>query len=190
MPNRCLKYYFDGRNLFEEIDFKKMKEGAPDQLFDAWLQLSPDERSSMEAEFSDIFTLSCQKGIKAIIDQAEQHMRQQHESLSLFTEKLSALRNHYERAMITFLEFNDIWKTAMYFYHADTLSTYWRKRKDLPNIPASVDEGSVRYLAESMNDFFYRKHGRGKNCMVETFRRGELDYFFCYPEDYSQQAIE
>jgi hypothetical protein len=26
--------------------------------------------------------------------------------------------------------------------------------------------------------------------VVEPFRRGELDYFFAYPEDYSQQAIE
>ena len=26
--------------------------------------------------------------------------------------------------------------------------------------------------------------------MVEAFRRGELDYFFAYPEDYSQQSIE
>ncbi len=26
--------------------------------------------------------------------------------------------------------------------------------------------------------------------MIEAFRRGELDYFFAYPEDYSQQSIE
>ena len=26
--------------------------------------------------------------------------------------------------------------------------------------------------------------------MVESFRRGDLDYFFAYPEDYSQQQIE
>jgi hypothetical protein len=26
--------------------------------------------------------------------------------------------------------------------------------------------------------------------VVEPFRRGELDYFFAYPEDYSQQSIE
>lgn len=26
--------------------------------------------------------------------------------------------------------------------------------------------------------------------MVETFRRGEHDYFFAYPEDYSQQSAE
>jgi hypothetical protein len=24
---------------------------------------------------------------------------------------------------------------------------------------------------------------------VETFRRGKLDYFFAYPEDYSQQSV-
>ena len=45
-------------------------------------------------------------------------------------------------------------------------------------------------LAESIRDYFHRMEGRGKNCVVEAFRRGELDYFFAYPEDYSQQSIE
>jgi hypothetical protein len=32
--------------------------------------------------------------------------------------------------------------------------------------------------------------GPGNNCVVEPFRRGDLDYFFAYPEDYSQQSPE
>ena len=32
--------------------------------------------------------------------------------------------------------------------------------------------------------------GRGKNCVVEPFRRGNLEDFFAYPEDYFQQSPE
>jgi len=38
--------------------------------------------------------------------------------------------------------------------------------------------------------YFHHTEGRGNNCVVEPLRRGELDYFFAYPEDYSQQSIE
>ncbi|MGA9070667.1 MAG: hypothetical protein WB424_10460, partial [Terracidiphilus sp.] len=72
---------------------------------------------------------------------------------------------------------------------ADTLP-YWRKRKGFAHQPASVHEDGRRALAESIRDYFHRTEGRGKNCVVEAFRRGELDYFFAYPEDYSQQSIE
>ena len=41
-----------------------------------------------------------------------------------------------------------------------------------------------------IRNYFHHTEGRGKNCVVEPFRRGELDYFFAYPEDYSQQSIE
>lgn len=56
--------------------------------------------------------------------------------------------------------------------------------------PAAVDEASINQLAEPLRNYFYRTEGRGNNCVVEPFRRGDLDYFFAYPEDYSQQSIE
>ena len=67
---------------------------------------------------------------------------------------------------------------------------YWRKRKGLPHQPASVHEDGRQALADGISDYFHRTEGRGKNCVVEALRRGELDYFFAYPEDYSQQSIE
>jgi hypothetical protein len=91
--------------------------------------------------------------------------------------------------MVTFLDYRKFWKGATYFYHADNLS-YWRKRKGFPHQRASVHEDGRRALAESISSYFHRTEGRGKNCMVEAFRRGELDYFFAYPEDYSQQSPE
>jgi hypothetical protein len=106
-----------------------------------------------------------------------------------FVEKLAALDNHYERAIVTFLDHPKFWKGATLFYHADTLP-YWRKRKNLPHQPIALDPPSRRELADLISKYFHFTEGRGKNCVVELFRRGERDYFFAYPEDYSQQSIE
>lgn len=53
-----------------------------------------------------------------------------------------------------------------------------------------MHEDGRKALADGIRNYFHRTEGRGKNCVVETFRRGELDYFFAYPEDYSQQSVE
>lgn len=67
---------------------------------------------------------------------------------------------------------------------------YWRKRKNLPQRDAAVDAASLQQLAALIREYFHHTEGRGKNRVVEPFRRGELDYFFAYPEDYSQQSVE
>ena len=189
MPNALLARYFQGRGLLKDLDFSAMKETKPDELFAAWLELSDSQRNDMDVEFWEIFEMSCEKGFQAIIDEASWHMRTSPDDLTSFIEMLSGLSNHYERAMITFLDYNTFWRGATLFYHADTLS-YWRKRKNLMNRPAAVDDVSIQELAALIRNYFHHIDGRGKNCVVEPFRRGELDYFFAYPEDYSQQSIE
>jgi hypothetical protein len=57
-------------------------------------------------------------------------------------------------------------------------------------VSAAVDDASLAALAASIRTYFHSVEGRGNNCVVEPLRRGELDYFFAYPEDYSQQAVE
>ena len=189
MPNALLASYFQGRGLFADLDFAAMKEGKPDELFAAWLYLPEERRNPMDAEFRDIFEMSCEKGFRAIIDEARWQMRETPEDLTGFIETLSALPNHYHRAMVAYLDHAECWKGATRFYHADTLA-YWRKRKHMGHKPAAVDEASINQLAGLIRNYFHRTEGRGNNCVVEPFRRGDLDYFFTYPEDYSQQSIE
>lgn len=189
MPNALLARYFQGHGLFGDLDFAAMKEGKPDELFAAWLYLPEEQRNMMDAEFRDIFEMSCEKGFRAIIDEARWQMRETPESLAAFIETLSALPSHYHRAMVAYLDHSECWKGATRFYHADTLA-YWRKRKHMGNKPAAVDEASINQLAGLIRNYFHRTEGRGNNCVVEPFRRAELDYFFAYPEDYSQQSIE
>ncbi len=189
MSNALLARYFQGRGVLGDLDFAAMKDAQPEKLFTAWLKLPDIQRNALDAEFLEIFELSCEKGFRAILDEAQWHLREDPEAFKDFVEKLAALANHYERAMVTFFDHNQYWKGATLFYRADTLS-YWRKRKNLPHRPAAVDKASVDELAGLIRTYFHHTEGRGNNCVVEPLRRGELDYFFAYPEDYSQQSIE
>ena len=189
VPNNLLARYFKRRGLFEDVDFAGLEETRPEELFTAWLKLPEDRRNSMAAEFREIFEMSCEKGVWAILDEARWQWRDDPERLTVFIERLSALPGHYDRAMITYLDHPECWRGAIRFYHADALP-YWRKRKHLGHRLAKMDPASLEKLADLIRTYFHRNEGRGKHCVVESCRRGELDYFFAYPEDYSQQQIE
>lgn len=75
MPNALLARYFHERGLFEHLDFSVMKEDKSEPLFAAWLCLSEEQRNAMDAEFGNIFEMSCEKGFRAIIDQGNRAMR-------------------------------------------------------------------------------------------------------------------
>ncbi len=189
MPNALLARYFQARALFADLDFSALKETQPDELFAAWLTVPDGQRHEIDAEFREIFDLSDENGFHAIIDEADFHLGDDSDARQEFVEKLAALSNHFERAMVTFLDHKQFWKGATLFHHADQLP-YWRKRKNLPRVQAAVDDASLQELAGLIRNYFHRTEGRGKNCVVEPFRRGELDYFFAYPEDYSQHCVE
>jgi len=82
-----------------------------------------------------------------------------------------------------------MWLGATRLYHADTLS-YWRKRKNLPKKRAAVDPVSVKALSDAIARYYQLTEGRARHCTVECYRRGPLEYFFAFPEDYAQNAPE
>lgn len=188
-PNELLERYFLGREYFVDLKIAEMKATKIDALFDAWLELSDAERNPMESELREIHALSNRKGFAAIIDEASWHLRTEQGKLDNFVKTLSGLPNHYHRAMITFLDHQGYWKGATRFCHADTLS-YWRKRKHLGDNAASVNAKDLEQLAKEIRTYFHLTEGRGNHCLVEALRRGDLDYFFAYPEDHSQQSVE
>ena len=187
MPNDLLARYFKGRGLLGDFDFASLED--TERLFTAWLELAEKDRNAMEAEFREIFQMSCEKGVAAIIDEARWRWQDDPSRLTAFVEALSILPGHSDRAMVTFLDYPECWAGATRFYHADALP-HWRKRKHLGHRPAAVDAASLEHLAELIRTYFHRSEGRGNHCVVESHRRGELDYFFAYPEDYSRQDIE
>ena len=96
MPNALLARYFVGRGVFGELDFVAMPETKPDALFGAWLYLSDGQRIAMDAEFADIFEMGCEKGFRAILDEAQFHFEQAADPVggTAFVDKLSAMASH------------------------------------------------------------------------------------------------
>lgn len=116
------------------------------------IHLPDSRRNTMDAECRDIFELSCEKGFRAIIDEAAWHLASDPQARTALVEKLAALSNHFERSMVTFLDHNAFWKGATRFYRADSLP-YWRKRKHLPHQPAEVDDATFARLSAEHEAF-------------------------------------
>lgn len=92
--------------LFGDADFTAMKKGKLNELFAAWLTLMKGQRNAMDAEFCDIFEMSCEKGFLVIIDETEFQLGE--DEFTTWMEKLSALPSHYDRTMLVFLDRNNL----------------------------------------------------------------------------------
>ena len=91
----------------------------------------------MDAELLEIFELSCEKGFRTIIDEAEWQLQADLNALVEFVETLSALPNHYHRVMATYLDYPEHWKGATEFYgHSGSLE------QPLFELPTSARVGS------------------------------------------------
>ena len=189
MPNPLLARYFHARGVFDDLDITALPEPQPDALWAVWLTLDDTQRAAMDAAFQDIAALSGEKGYRAILDDAAWHFATDPAAHAAFVEQLASLAHHGARAMTTFLDHPACWRRAARFFHAEALPA-WRKRTHLPHVPAAVDEASLEALAAGLSTYFRCTEGRGTHCVVEPVRRGTLDYFFAYPEDYAQQRVE
>ena len=79
----------------------------------------------------------------------------------------------------------------MIFLHADNVSaSYWKKRNDFLKLPPHLEDCDIDALEKSISDYFSCREGRGKNCIIDTYRRNQKEYFFAYPEDFAQTTIE
>jgi hypothetical protein len=186
VPNHLLKRYFDGKNVLSEVDVAKLSETKVEAIHEAWLKLSDDARNDMERDFREVHDLATEGGNKAILDEALFHGED-------LTGPFSEMDDFHERAMWTLLERPKYWTGAVYFHRADSVpQSYWRERKNVPRKPANFDQNSpeIRQLEQNISGYFRTMQGRGQNCKVECYRRGDLDYFFAYPEDYAQASVE
>lgn len=189
MPNPLLARYFHSKGLFTDLDFAGMKKTKLEKLHAAWAALPDDQRAGLEAELRAVHDLSNKKGLVAIQDAARTVLEGDAQALDDLIAKLAALDDYGSQAMTAYLEQRQLWLWAERFHHADRLS-YWKKRKNLPQLDAAVDQPHLDQLAALMKDYFTKAEGRGRNCAVEHYRRGAKDYFFAFPEDHAMRAIE
>ena len=176
-PNDLLARYGESGGLGSALDLA------------AWLDLPENRRQGLEAEFQEIFEMSCEKGTWAILDEARHRWRDDPGRLGAFIETLSLQPSHSHRALVTRLNHRECWRGATRVRQAELLP-HWLKRKHLGHRPAATDPSSLEHLADLMRTYFQRNEARGGHCLVEPSRRGGLDYFHAYPENYSERQIE
>ena len=182
-PNAMLKRYFAKHGVLTEHDFSEITETKIEPIYQAWLSLPDAQRGEMERDFKEIDALA-EGGLKAIIDEAEFHG----ENLA---ELLSEHEGFHEKAFWVFLERPKYWPAASAFCRADAISSsQWNECRTVSHSPARDDDASIRDLEKILSHHFFNKEGRGKNCKVDCYKRGKLNYFFAYPEDYAHASID
>jgi hypothetical protein len=158
-----LQRYFAARNVLSEVDFSALSETQVEPIYKAWLKLSDGARKEMEQDFQDIDELATEGGSKAILDEARWHGEE-------LAERFAALMGFHEHVFWTFLERPKYGQGALAFHDADAVPlSYWRKRKNVPRKPASVDAFSIRQLERNLSNYFHKMQGRGENCKVDCY---------------------
>lgn len=193
-PNRLLKQYFAECVLLGTVDFDSLKEREIDAIQEAIIALPEADRQKIEADFRDIDALASERGFRAMIDETAWHVRnnpRQHGEDHDLTQRLANADGEHERAMWVFLNRKVYWHGAMRFFEADMVApSYWQKRKNLPKIDPRLEAANIAKFAQALGRYFHVMHGRGAHCHVETLRRNELAYLFCFGQDYAQAPQE
>lgn len=184
VPNVMLKQYFTSKDVLNKHDFSKVSEADIEPIYQAWLSLLDNQRGEMERDFKEIDQLACEGGIRAILDEAD--WRDEN-----IAEHLENHNGFHEKAFWLFLERNQYWPAVTSFCRADRISfSQWNECKTINTSSANVTDKAIEALKKALSNYFFNKDGRGKNCKVEVYKRGEFDYFFAYPEDYAQSSVE
>lgn len=184
IPNHYLAQFFDTESLELEVDFDQLDENAVDEIQMALDGVASGKVADVEAKFQDINALACEGGITALVDEAGFYNDEK------FVEQIAAIDGFHAKAIWAYLNKPAYWRGATMFLHADNVSpSYWRKRNDFEGLPPHIEDEDTHALADAIS-WYFKKEGRGKNCIVEPYRRNQKEYFFAYPEDFAQSSVE
>ena len=189
VPKALLQRYFADRGLLIEFDWESLPKRNIEPLYQAWLGLPEEARDVAEMDFREIHAMACDGGFRAITDESRFH--EDPNDWDQLIARMAAMENHHARACWAFLNRPACWKGAQRFLHADQIpESRWKRRKNVPQREPMVDDAAVSQLAQQLGDLFHRQDGRGRHCKIEVYRRGALEYFFVFAEDYAEAAVE
>ena len=106
-------------------------------------------------------------------------------------ETIHSICGLHNKAIWAYLDSPDYWQAASMFFQANTIpSASWKTIKNLPVLKESFDATEIKLLSTAIGEYFFNNEGRGKRCKIEYYKRGKLDYFCAFPEDFAKSEIE
>lgn len=185
VSNKFLIDYLEQNEIVFDLDLYSIYDHEVDLIFDTFLELDDTTRHKMESDFQRIHALSSDGGIVALTDEAREFDNYN------FIETIQSICGLHNKAMFAYLDSPDYWQAASMFFQASAIpSTSWKTIKNLPVLEKPFDETKVKLLSAAIGDYFFNKEGRGKRCKIEHYKRGRLDYFCAFPEDFAKSEIE
>ena len=181
VPNELLQEFFVilGHSEFDPC-WPQLGKRELDPMLDYITDLPASQASQMDQELQAVYELSCQSGMAAITESAKLH------GVSDLPLQMPQEMSVHGRAMWTRLNHPEVFNTAQLLHEVDHLS-WWRKRNDLPATEPDISPETIQQLEHGISCLL-KDQGRGRLCTIETYRRGDVHYFFAYPDDYSETA--
>jgi hypothetical protein len=182
VPNVLLKECFEklGHGEFDPR-WADLKKKEIDPILDYLEDLPVEQLNEIEGVLRNVFDLGCPSGYDALVEAAA------HCGVGNLSFVVPDVLCVYGRAMWAWLHYRQVFEKALVIHQVVQLS-WWRKRNDLPSNEPDMSPEAREKLERDISTLL-KLQGRGKDCTVETMSRGDVDYFFAYPDDFVQNVM-
>jgi hypothetical protein len=185
-PHKWLRRYFDDRHVLNGINWKAVTVRKIEPIHSAFFALDENARTAMIDDFRNIAMLSTPLGKVQIMDEAD-YWGEADGLGKIFEE----LEDPGACAFWTFFERPKWWNGAVFLASADSKPRRpWRTRINMPVLGRKPTHEDGRRLAASISEIFMPSEARGRFCEMHQLRRGDLEYYFAYPQDHRETSIE
>lgn len=181
VPNELLQQFFVdlGHGDFDP-NWPELKEREIDPILDYLDELPRRELDEVESGLHSVSDLASDSGFNALLEAADACGVPNLGSL------VPADLTVWGRTMWVWVNHRDVFDKAQILYQIEHMA-WWRKRNDLPQNTPDVSPAAIEKLARDISSLL-KSQGRGKDCTVERLKRGDMHYFFAYPDDFVQNV--
>lgn len=185
VSNKFLIDYLAQNNIDFGIDLHAVDEHDAESLFSAFKKLDVLTRQNIEADFQRVHSMASEIGIVALTEEAKEFDNFH------FIDQIKTLNSLHNKAMFAYLDSPEYWQAASLIFQAKNISSSaWRLINSLPEMQTPFTDIDIKLLSTAIGEYFFDKEGRGKRCKIEHYKRGKLDYFYAFPEDFAKSEVE
>ena len=181
-PNEMLAQYFEQKQIPATIDFRKLKPRNVEPMASFINSLPEATCHTIHNDFQDIYALAYEGGVSMMIDAGRRRGMD-------FVPIFETMKGHLSKAFWLLLNHSGILLSCKILSCRDTLTRHWITRRGLPEQVILNGYAKGNALADRLGTFFREKEGRGHSCIVDYYDHDRLQFFFAYPEGYSQTLL-
>ncbi|MFG0327806.1 MAG: hypothetical protein ACF8SC_11130 [Phycisphaerales bacterium JB037] len=185
IANPLLREFFSRRGELLDVPWDQITEHKIEPVFEGWQALPDAKQREVQMIIRDINELADHRGVAVLAEGILAHHPDR-------AAEFSAQRSKADRAMWSFLYTPEVFNDAAMFARADALTggRWWKRRNGLPKGQLEDPASLCGPLSEALSSVYAPTQLRGKQCLVEHYRRADgADYFFAYLDDYPDKHL-